>query len=567
MGVIKKKTFETNETAFPNSSTMADLPRRPRRKRSLLLRSCTLSVLWWSSSQANTSSPPLVQHRVRPAQRQIAYEPRQSFSPFWIPSVHERHHENTESNNLKQQPSRLSTADNNQNHLVSERQDGNKDSHHDPVPTRRRLLLLEHPASTHGRQYDVYAHIHADASLESPDGIFRDLRHTIQQLHHQQRTSFVQARTHSVRQQQPLTRRINQFQEDPGFVVDTTAHDNDLPVVVVSAQESEGGEFNVTAGTEYNVSVGVVDSNGNGQGENRTATNDTSTVVFTENEVTNTTQSQQQPPSNNNNNTSQYDNSNNRTTDELGGNDSADTGRRFRPIRIRAYLSEMEGGGRFLTDDEHLVLLQDIVRPALLSWSSALRVDPVVGNLTVDAHQLLDGSSCGPGRESGLPSALVPLLHSTDGVANTDLIVYLNLGFVNARDRSIVVVPPSTNETNSTLGVNGTNNNKQRGKSVQDRDQNNSSLSGYLDSSGDMLLNTTLNGTVPTNAPQNLTNVIPAPPCSGEYLAASTFCSTDQYDRPTAAILHICIGKDFFKTASVKSNIMTIRHELGVSSK
>ena len=51
--------------------------------------------------------------------------------------------------------------------------------------------------------------------------------------------------------------------------------------------------------------------------------------------------------------------------------------------------------------------------------------------------------------------------------------------------------------------------------------------------------------------------------CGGDYLAASAFCSTDQYDRPTAGILHLCIGEDFFAPRNLQANIMLIRHELG----
>lgn len=51
--------------------------------------------------------------------------------------------------------------------------------------------------------------------------------------------------------------------------------------------------------------------------------------------------------------------------------------------------------------------------------------------------------------------------------------------------------------------------------------------------------------------------------CSGEYFAASTFCSTDQHDRPTAAILHLCIDDEFFAEERQESNIMVVLHELG----
>jgi hypothetical protein len=121
--------------------------------------------------------------------------------------------------------------------------------------------------------------------------------------------------------------------------------------------------------------------------------------------------------------------------------------------------------------------------------------------------QLIDGATCGPGKNSGLPSLPIPSLHLTEGIPDTDMIVYLSLEFVNF------------NTTNST----------------------------------------TDNPEVPMNATTiNATSI-----CSGDSLAAASFCSTDQYDRPTAALLHICVDGTFFYASKRQRNVLTLMHELG----
>jgi hypothetical protein len=273
---------------------------------------------------------------------------------------------------------------------------------------------------------------------------------------------------------------------------------------------SDQKEFNITAGTEYDgVAQGnsTVNSTNSSHAGNRTG-GDATTVIYTDSQRINETNS----------------------TNGTGGN--------FRPIRIRAYLSEVEGAGQFLSDKQHSVLFLDVLRPAMLTFSAALRVDSVQGNLTVDRSQLIDGATCGPGRDSGLPSALVPESHMTAGVANADMIVYLNIGFA----------PPKRNTS-----------------SVSAADL----VEGMV-----TRVNATGNDRAPISsqtwqqvtALRNASGAAVRPTCSGEYLAASAICSTDQYDRPTAAILHICIDEDFFNETSLRRNIITMRHELAVRS-
>ncbi|GKY92833.1 hypothetical protein MPSEU_000252900 [Mayamaea pseudoterrestris] len=214
---------------------------------------------------------------------------------------------------------------------------------------------------------------------------------------------------------------------------------------------------------------------------------------------------------------------------------------RFHPIRIRAFLSEQEGGAQYLSNEEHEILMQNIVKPALLAWSAALRVDPVRGNLTVDKSQLIDSVSCGPGLDTGLPSVVVPKKHLTQGIERTDMIVYLDLGFVNV-ERGI---PRESAEWNATSTL--------------------ENMTSYWSD----LSNLTSSKLAEFESGENVTrddaflHIRPPQQCTGEYLAASSFCSTDQYDRPTAAILHICIGDDFFDVKNIKLNIMTVMHELG----
>lgn len=60
-------------------------------------------------------------------------------------------------------------------------------------------------------------------------------------------------------------------------------------------------------------------------------------------------------------------------------------------------------------------------------------------------------------------------------------------------------------------------------------------------------------------------NVDTRPLCPGTYVASATHCSTDQYDRPVAGILSLCI-KDvhqfFYNEEAIQRNSMTAMHEI-----
>jgi hypothetical protein len=262
----------------------------------------------------------------------------------------------------------------------------------------------------------------------------------------------------------------------------------------------------------------------------------------------------------------------------------------FQPLRIRAILAEIPGEESLLNETERNLLFHDMLSPALLAWSSSLRVDPVVGNLTVDVHQLLDGETCGPGIDSGLPSIKVPLEHIHEGIPETDMIVYLSLGFAatppNASNNETSidddVAASETNDSDDETDYSGN-----EAGSLEDR-QDDSLFGGWFKDRGSRGTRRRLQSTEGSNRTSNAYNSSSPLPerggrsgflvdgseetseknstrniCTGEYLAAASYCSSDQFDRPTAALLHICIDDTFFDPSHRKRNILTLMHELG----
>lgn len=220
----------------------------------------------------------------------------------------------------------------------------------------------------------------------------------------------------------------------------------------------------------------------------------------------------------------------------------------FQPMRIRVILSENQTGTQHLIESERFTLFRDILRPAILAWSVALRVNPVVGNLTVDSSQLSDGVSCGPGIHSGHPSVLVPPNHITIGLNNTDFVVYLSLS-INRPILNATMDVPTTSPT-AAPSASGT-----RGRALSSG--LNAASSGYHSALLPLTTEKEINRTTVWDDTD--------PYCIGDYLAAATYCSTDQHDRPTAALMHLCIGPDFFKKELIHRNIVTVMHELGHS--
>ena len=452
-----------------------------QRKRSWTLVGITSSL---AVIPTTTNATPLFQFHVPAARREVGYLEKTRASHLdriWIPPREHRERYETESRKQQQfhQQSRLDDA--------------------------------------------IYSHILADASFENPDDAFQTIRQKIIDSKQPLTARKSEGSEHSANQQSYLRRArsttvstnpvLSQSRGGTGFInTDDTTDDQILNQT----------DYNVTAGIVYNVQPQV----GQGQGN---PTNDSSTVLFTNGELTH--------------NASAIPDGN----EEL-----------FRPIRIRAFLSEIEGGGEWLSDLERRILFEDILKPALLVWSSALRVEPVQGNLTVDRAQLVDHKTCGPGRDSGLPSVLVPPMHMTVGVPNTDMLVYLNLQFVNT-NRTRNYVNPTNNFTMFNFSTfnftadeqaqqqqNETNNNTSTPQPIQDKPITIQPIANF------------------TSALNSYNSSPPrAPYCTGEYLAASIFCSTDQYDRPTAAMLNICIDYFFFDPSMLHLAIMTIIHEMG----
>jgi hypothetical protein len=162
--------------------------------------------------------------------------------------------------------------------------------------------------------------------------------------------------------------------------------------------------------------------------------------------------------------------------------------------------------------------MENLIDPAIDIWSKALSVPPLSGNLTIDQHQLFDGLTCGPGIDSGHPSVHVPLEHFNEGVNNTDLQVYLSVGFT--KDLATLLQSKLPTIQDYSVLENG---------------------------------NTTM--------PMSESTVVPI--CDGSYIAASTYCSTDQWDRPVAGMLHLCLTTNFFEPQMSQLNLGIVTHELG----
>jgi Leishmanolysin len=286
----------------------------------------------------------------------------------------------------------------------------------------------------------------------------------------------------------------NQSDTFVGLTDESGVHLNDT----VHSTEKQSSGFNVSTQTEYNVS-GTVEIEPS-SGKNNSKSNDTSTVIVTKAEpcssivVTGASAVQASVECNatigSDNKESGVSNKTNATSSSTMG--STIEASIFRPIRIRAILSDVGGGGQHLAAQQRVILLTDMLRPALLAWSAALRVKPVQGNLTVDASQLNEDKTCGPDSNE-MPNVAVPLHHMALGVADTDLIVYIGLSFTQTE-----------NEKNNSSGSDTTTSNK------TENSKNYAVNAGY------------------SNDAQNYASYKPKEICAGDYVAASTFCSTDQ---------------------------------------
>jgi len=438
-----------------------------------------------------SSSHELPQHRVKKSRRNVLYHhiihkrPKQHLTKFWIP--------------FKRQHSLEPTNGHRTLHAVQRLRAGVKEF---------RITLA--PQLRHDTALSLW-YLHADASFHSPEQVYQTRKKEQRRLKKESKSPSLSWWFHRLR------RRLQQEQEvypeeDTSYAVGDkdsgyTAGDTDL--VYNEGHEAQPLNETQTWNVSTEVEFGTVDETAASK-DNATNGNVTSSVVYTT------------------------------TTEE-----SNETIPAFQPIRIRAILSEQGDGGEFLTDEERMVLFQNILSPAIVAWSAALRVDPVVGNLTVDGSQLYDGETCGPGRDSGYPSVPVPLSHLQEGIPDTDVIVYLSLGFVTEPN----TLNPFSEDLTGTSSANATNS------------SSTPTLNAAANETGEWSFNSEATF---DNMDENEENsTVTWPSCTGEYLAASSYCSTDQYDRPTAALLHLCIDDSFFLQRSLERDITTVMHELG----
>jgi len=188
----------------------------------------------------------------------------------------------------------------------------------------------------------------------------------------------------------------------------------------------------------------------------------------------------------------------------------------------------------------------------------------------VDQSQLYDGVSCGPGLKSGLPSVRVPREHMTDGLADTDTVVYISVSFADKSDPEPPVDPQSTQSTHHGLyhlhrGASGP---RYSGMRRKDNINETSSVISMNETNGTTAYpSTSPSSDPPTMLPSEIEPYVETrQTCPGTYLASATYCSSDQHDRPVAGILSLCISDTynfFYNPDQIKRNIVTIMHEMG----
>ena len=154
----------------------------------------------------------------------------------------------------------------------------------------------------------------------------------------------------------------------------------------------------------------------------------------------------------------------------------------------------------------------------------------------------------------------------TTGVSETDTVIYISVSFMNStnvtEETSFDSSLPSLNLLHrsfpSFLGTDTI---------IRKGDNNyNETEAGLIGDSTEMP--TTLSPSNPPSFPPSETepNLDSRPTCPGTYLASATHCSTDQFDRPVAGILSLCIGNvhNFFHNEEqIQRNKMAVMHEIG----
>ena len=171
-------------------------------------------------------------------------------------------------------------------------------------------------------------------------------------------------------------------------------------------------------------------------------------------------------------------------------------------------------------------------------------------------------------QDSGYPSVRVPMEHMTDGIPETDTVIYISVSFLD----------PSTggggeDETDPLFTTSATLpslNHLHRSASIIHQDDNNKKYSNDTEELLDDVDSTDApSSSAPSTSPsfppsETEPNVDTRPLCSG-YVSEATHCSTDQYDRPVAGILSLCIDdvhKFFYNNEAIQRNSMAVMHEI-----
>lgn len=148
----------------------------------------------------------------------------------------------------------------------------------------------------------------------------------------------------------------------------------------------------------------------------------------------------------------------------------------------------------------------------------------------------------------------------TEGLADTDTVIYVSISFTDD------AMPPPNVFTRSVPYLYGGQERPVYRGSTRKADIEDS-ISDVLDALNRTDFPSQSPSEAPTMAPSETEPLIESrPKCPGNYLASATYCSTDQYDRPVAGLLSICIDntQTFFHSSNrIKRNIVTIMHEMG----
>ena len=277
----------------------------------------------------------------------------------------------------------------------------------------------------------------------------------------------------------------------------------------------------------------------------------------------------------------------------------------YQPLRITPVLAEEFT--KYLTAPEREYLLDEILSPAIESWSEALWVSPVNGPLIIDSSQLWDEQTCGPGLDSGFPSPYVLPEHFDVGLNNTDVVIYVSVSFTfNEYQGSVDDPTSSENSTSNDPLKNSLIEDLQEGEEIHadyDSARVPTTMSNILSTApsttpsslyirgnftlGDEDLSESINSTindsiqggeyVPSSAPSILLRGNwTSPHCVDSHnIASASYCNTDQFDRPVAGSIHFCINlgegnedeNGFFHPSqrlfNIKATIHEIAHILG----